>query len=64
MHNSTSGKWSSLLASPGGFLPFVGCVNMNGRSPKFAAGATRQRNGKPVYFISEVVAQEFNKQKC
>ena len=33
------------------------------RFPKFAAGATRERNGKPVYFISEVMAQEFDKQK-
>jgi YHS domain-containing protein len=32
------------------------------RFPKFAAGATRQQNGKTVYFISEETAQSFDKQ--
>lgn len=33
------------------------------RFPKFAAGATRQLAGKPVFFISEETAQEFDRQK-
>ncbi|MGD9646322.1 MAG: hypothetical protein AB7U73_11475 [Pirellulales bacterium] len=36
---------------------------MNVRFPKFAAAATRQRNGQTHYFISEESAAEFDRQK-
>lgn len=32
------------------------------RFPKLAAGATRQREGKTYYFVSEETAAEFDKQ--